>query len=159
MLQHVENPILRDGLWAEAANTATVYDNTLARGGNNPSSFQQFFGKGESCMVPNNSKIFDEKVIVTNRKKLKSKLEPRGKQCIWLGYADLHSKDTHRIYNPKTRSLILSRDVTFLPKDSKLSEVTETIQAPSTEPTKIQAQEPTTVPATIPANTPSKIWI
>ena len=120
MSQNIEDPILRDRLWAEAANTATVYDNTLARSGNNPSSFQQFFGKGESGMVPNNSKIFGEKVIVTNRKKLKSKLEPRGKQCIWVGYADLHSKDTHRVYNPKTRSLIMSRDVTFLCKDPKL---------------------------------------
>ena len=110
-------------------------------------------------MVPNNSKIFGEKVIVTNRKKLNSKLEPRGKQCIWVGYADLHSKDTHRIYNPKTRSLILSRDVTFLRKDPKLSEVTETIEAPNAEPTKIQAQVPTTVPTTLPAKTPSKMWI
>ena len=82
MLQNVEDLILKDKLWAEAANTATVYDNTLARGGNNPSSFQHFFGKGESGMVPNDSKIFAEKVIVTNRNKLKAKFEPRGKQCL-----------------------------------------------------------------------------
>ena len=46
MSQNVEDPIMRDRLWAEAANTATVCDNTLARSGNNPSSFQQFFSEG-----------------------------------------------------------------------------------------------------------------
>ena len=105
-------------MWPEAANTATVYDNTLARGAK---FFSTFFGKGDSGMVPNDSKIFAEKVIVTNHNKLKAKLEPCGKQCLWLGYADLHSKDTHRIYNPKTRSVVISRDVTFPRKDSKFS--------------------------------------
>ena len=45
--------------------------------------------------------------------------------------------------------------MTFLRKDLKCSEVSETIQAPSTEPTKIQAQEPSTKPTKI----PSKIWV
>ena len=155
MLENVENPNLRDKLWAEAANTATVLDTTLAKKGRNQSSFQQFFGKGESGTVPNFSKIFGEKVIIANRNKLKSKLEPRGKQCLWLGYADLHSKDTHRIYNPETRSLILSRDVTFLRKDSKYSEVSETIVIPSEKPIKTPQEAPSTEPTKI----PSKIWV
>ena len=50
--------------------------------------------------------------IVTN----KNKFEDRGKQCIWVGYADGHAVGTHRLINPRTKRIIFSRDVHFLDK-------------------------------------------
>ena len=43
----------------------------------------------------------------------------------WLGCAKDHAKDTYRIYNPATKKLVLSRDVTFLPNQEKRSTSTK----------------------------------
>ena len=101
-------------LWAEAANTATDMDNILVKQGKNESSFQQFFGKGVKSLVPNSFQKFGEMAVITNQQKIKAKLDDRGKTCIWLGYAKDHAVGTHRIYNPNTRKVILTRDVVFL---------------------------------------------
>ena len=52
--------------------------------------------------------------VITNQQKIKAKLDDRGKTFIWLGYAKNHAIGTHRIYNPNTRKVILTRDVVFL---------------------------------------------
>jgi hypothetical protein len=48
---------------------------------------------------------------VTDRRKIKSKLAPKAFKCLFVGYAFNHSAHTYRLYNPKTRHIILSRDV------------------------------------------------
>ena len=65
-------------------------------------------------MSPDNLKTFGEEVIVADRVKIKAKVHDRGKKCLWLRYAKDQSTDTYRLYNPKTRSIILSRGVIFL---------------------------------------------
>ena len=42
-----------------------------------------------------------------------------------MGYAKLHSAGTFRLYNPATRKVILSRDVTFLGEISDNVEIEE----------------------------------
>ena len=82
-------------------------------------SFTKFFGKGnkranamhEAISV---SKIFGEECIATDRSMNKAKLNPRGKKCLFVGYAKMHAAGTYRLFNPATRKIILSRDVTFI---------------------------------------------
>ena len=102
-------------LWTEAAETATDLDNLIVRQGETKNSYQKFYGDDKKCFATmDNLKTFGEEVVVANRSKIKAKLCDRGKKCLWLGYAKNRSSDTYRLYNPKTRSIILSRDVTFL---------------------------------------------
>ena len=44
-------------------------------------------------------------------KKMRSELDDRGKTCMFVGYADDHTKDLYRFLNNRTRRIILSRDV------------------------------------------------
>ena len=72
--------------------------------------FAKFFGKDESklhyYMRPWGSIGY-----VTIRSKMKSKWKEKSIRCILVGYASNHSRDTYRMYNPKTRSIIQTRDV------------------------------------------------
>jgi len=60
------------------------------------------------------SKIFGEECIASDRSTNKAKLNPRGKKCLFVGYAKMHAAGTYRLFNPATRKIILSRDVTFI---------------------------------------------
>ena len=100
--------------WTEAADTATDLDNMIIRPGELENSYQKIYGDKKKCFAsPDNLKTFGEEVILANRTKIKAKLRDCGKKCLWLGYAKDRSTDTYRLYNPKTRSIILSRDVIF----------------------------------------------
>ena len=46
-----------------------------------------------------------------------AKLANQGTPGIWVGYAKNHPTGTYWIFNPKTKRIILTRDVTF-PKKS-----------------------------------------
>ena len=45
-----------------------------------------------------------------------AKLANRGTPSIWVGYAENHPTGTYRIFNPKTKQIILTWEVTFLQK-------------------------------------------
>ena len=62
-------------------------------------------------------------VIVTDRTSLKSKLQDRGKACVWVGYAANHAAGTHCVLNPTTKKISLTRDVIF--STSELRELEE----------------------------------
>ena len=116
---------LRNSLWAEAVNTATELDGILVAQGQKLSPYQKFFGKGYKSII-DVTKTFGEKCIVANQTTIKNKLADRGKPCLWMGYAKDHSVGTFRLYNPATRKVILSRDVTFL--GETLEEVNDEIE-------------------------------
>ena len=50
-------------------------------------------------------------IAIHEGKKMRSKLDDRGKTCMFVGYADDHTKDVYRFLN---RRIILSRDVRWL---------------------------------------------
>ena len=108
----------RNHLWPEAANVVTDLDSILVRDGSTSSS-EQFFGKGVKSHI-SSTKKFGEPCIVTDRTAIKAKLSDRGKAGNWVGYAKGHPKDTYRIFNPKTKRVILSRDVMFAGKQNKV---------------------------------------
>ena len=45
---------------------------------------------------------------------MRSKLDNRGKTCMFVGDADDHTKDVYRFLNIHTKRIILSRDVRWL---------------------------------------------
>ena len=53
-------------------------------------------------------------IAIHEGKKMRSKLDDRGKTCMFVGYADDHTKDVYRFLNIHTRRIILSRDVRWL---------------------------------------------
>jgi hypothetical protein len=48
---------------------------------------------------------------VTDRRKIKSKLAPKAIKCLFVSYAFNNSSHSYWLYNPKTRHIILGRDV------------------------------------------------
>jgi hypothetical protein len=48
---------------------------------------------------------------LTDRRQLKAKMSDKSHKCIMVGYADNHSSDTYRVYDPETRKIRLTRDV------------------------------------------------
>ena len=107
--------VLLKGLWTEAANTATDLDNYFPDKEGKQNLASNFFGKGYKSII-DSPKIFGEACIVTNRKKIKAKLDDRGIPCIWLGYAKDHKAGTYCMYSTTTGKCILTRDVIFLRK-------------------------------------------
>ena len=60
---------------------------------------------------------FDEMCIAIFKNNThQAKLANWGTPNIWVGYAKNHPNGTRRIFNPKTKQLILTWDVTFLQK-------------------------------------------
>ena len=53
-------------------------------------------------------------VAIHEGKKMRSKLDNRGKTCIFVGYTDDHTKDVYRFLKIHTKRIIQSRDVTWL---------------------------------------------
>ena len=66
--------------------------------------------------MPEELKIFGEVGVVTTKDKIQAKLANRGTPCIFVGYAENHSKDVYRMLNLETNAIINSRDIIWLKK-------------------------------------------
>ena len=86
-------------------------------------------------------------VIVTDRTGLNSKLQDHGKACVWVGYVANHAAGTHRVLNPMTKKISLTRDVIFLRqsygnwKEKKESEKKREVQKPPPSMLKNEEEE------------------
>ena len=58
-------------------------------------------------------RTFGEMAVIAIRegKKMRSKLDDKGKTSMFVGYADDHTNDVYRFLNIHARRIILSRDV------------------------------------------------
>jgi hypothetical protein len=106
----------RNQLWTEAANTATKIDNMLIYENDSVHAHKKFYGTDPGYM--RYLRTFGEIAITTNHenKQGRSKVEDRGRECMFLGYADNHANDVYRFLHLKTTKVILSRDVIWLKK-------------------------------------------
>ncbi len=88
---------------------------------------------------------FGRVAYITNRSKIKAKLEPKSFKCIFVGYADDHSGDTYKFYYPATKQTILSQDVhQWMEWHGR---ITATDDLPLFEQLKLLAEESVIVPA------------
>ena len=53
-------------------------------------------------------------IAISDDKKMRSKLDTRGRTGIFVGYADDHAGNVYRFINVETKQIILSRDIQWL---------------------------------------------
>jgi len=99
-------------LWPEAINTMTKLGNTLPRAGDTTDPYTAWFGAdAKPNRILDYLQPFGRIAYVTDRTKIKSKQDAKASKCVFVGYANDHSGDTYKFYNPATKHTILSRDV------------------------------------------------
>ena len=91
---------LRKGLWAEAVAVATKMENVIVTTNKEVPAFERFFER--SAPYIDNLRIFREVGIIFEGTKIKSKLENRGIETIFVGYADNHGQGVYCMLNLKT---------------------------------------------------------
>jgi CRISPR/Cas system CMR-associated protein Cmr5 small subunit len=107
---------LRNGLWAQCANTVSKLENILTTHVNNPSASEKIYGNNPRWI--SNLRIFGEIGIVHDSatSKMRGKLADRGHVCIFIGYHEHHASNVYQFLKLSTKSIILSRNVIWLHK-------------------------------------------
>ena len=97
--------------WCEGISTATKLDNIMVRPERTKPPQTLFYGKDAKYM--RYMRTFGEMAVIAihEGKKMTSKLDDRRKTCMFVGYADDHSRDMYRFLNIHTKRVIISRDV------------------------------------------------
>ena len=75
-----------------------------------------FYNEGARYMKYSYLRSFGEvaEIATNDGKKMRSKLDTRGRTGIFVGYADDHAGNVYRFINIQTKKIILSRDVQWL---------------------------------------------
>lgn len=101
---------LPESFWAEAMQTANYIRNRCAsRSLEQRTPFELWVGRRPRVR---HLRIFGEKGFILDKSPSKGKFEPRGKECIFLGY-DNQSK-AYRVWLPREHKLVAARDVKFV---------------------------------------------
>ena len=139
---------LQSHLWAEAANAATLLENNLITPNRTLSPFQQFFGKGKQSVLATMQKFGEMCIATFKDNSHQAKLANQGTPRIWVGYTKNHPTGTYWIFNPKTKQIILTQDVTFLRKSySEYSKVEKPLVLNTSYEGSDDEEELETVPA------------
>ena len=106
----------RKRLLCEAANTATMLDNILVHEQNSAPPGTLFYG--QDAKHTKHLKTFGEICVPadTSNKVGRTKLDTRGRTCMFLGYCTQHAGDLYRYLHMKTNHIIYSQDVQWLGK-------------------------------------------
>jgi hypothetical protein len=104
---------LRNKIWAECAMTTTYPSNINSSKSSLKSPFELLFGS--KPILHYELKIFGEVGMVTTKDKIQSKPNC-GSPCIFVGYAENHSRDVYRMLNLDTNAIIKARDIIWLKK-------------------------------------------
>ena len=107
----------RQQLWCEAAQTATMVDNVLVQTEGKAPPFKRFYN--EDAKYAKYLRTFGEMAVVadTENKTGRTKIDPRGKMSLLLGYTTKHAGDVYRFLNMETQRVVHSRDVQWLDKN------------------------------------------
>ena len=103
----------RQQFWCEAAQTATLLDNILVQ----DCAKRKFFF-GVDAKYGKHLRVFGEMCVVANtdNKVGRTKIDPRGKISLFVGYSTQHTGDVYRLLNPNTSRVIHSRDEKWIGK-------------------------------------------
>ena len=109
LIQAGLEPKYKEVFWCEVISTATKLDNIMVR-----PPHTLFYG--EDAKYARSLRSFGEMAVVAihEGKKMRSKLDNRGKTCMFVVFADDHTKDVYRFLNIHTKRIILSRDMRWL---------------------------------------------
>jgi hypothetical protein len=108
--------VKREGLWTEAARTATDLENILVSTGKPIASYNALIEKELPGLRTMGT--FGEIAIVNDlaKRKMRGKRGDRGRPCILLGRAENHHRDVYRFLNLETKQIIRSRNALWLNK-------------------------------------------
>ena len=100
--------------WCEVISTATKLDNIMVRKERTKPPFTLFYNDEPKYMKFLRS--FGEMAVlaISDGKKMRSKLDTRGRTGIFVRYADDHAGNVYRFINIQTKQIILSRDIQWL---------------------------------------------
>ena len=114
LIQAGLEPKYKEEFWCEVISTATRLDIIMVRPERTKPPHTLFYG--EDAKYARSLRTFGEMAVVAIHEgtKMRSKLDNRGKTCMFVGYADDHTKDMYRFLNIHTKRIILSRDVRWL---------------------------------------------
>ena len=95
----------------EVISTATNLDNIMLRKERTKLPYTLFYN--EEPKYNRNLRSFGEMAVIaiSDGKKMRSKLDTRGKTGIFVGYADDHAGNVYRFINIQMKKIILSRDI------------------------------------------------
>ena len=102
---------LKGLLWAEAFQTATLLDSILSTDGKT-TPWDLFYKGKKKPLFLDHLQCFGEVAYVADRSKFKTKLQNHSNKMIFVGYSIDHAGDVYRFYNPTSKTIIQSRDVT-----------------------------------------------
>jgi hypothetical protein len=115
VLNHAKLPqSIRGKLWPEAARYVELVSNNIItpRKKDLGSPYQRFHGKEwESLRY---LKPFGTMGIVKTGKSIQSKLTDKGTPMIHLGPGTMHATDVYRMFNPNTKGIVTTRDITWM---------------------------------------------
>jgi hypothetical protein len=97
-------------LWAEAVYTATRLHNAVPNSINKISPDQMWYG--ESQRILDHLVTWGRIGFVKDRGSVK-KLDAKSTKMVCMGYSADHAGDVYRMYNPETKRIIDTRDVTW----------------------------------------------
>ena len=104
----------RRKMWCEVISTATKLDNIMVRKERTKPPYTLFYS--EEPEYKKYLRSFGEMAVIaiSYGKKMRSKLDTRGRTRIFVGYADDHAGNVYRSINVQTKKIILSRDIQWL---------------------------------------------
>ena len=114
LIQAGLEPKYKEEFWCEVISTATKLDNIMVRPERTKPPHTLLYG--EDAKYARSLRTFGEMAVVAihEGKKMRSKLDNRGKTCMFVVYTDDQTKDVYRFLNIHTKRIILSRDVRWL---------------------------------------------
>ena len=100
--------------WCEVISTATKLDNIMVRKERTKPPFTLFYN--DEAKYTKFLTFFGEMAVIaiSDGKKMRSKLDTRGRTGIFVGYANNHAGNVYRFINIQTMKIILSRDIQWL---------------------------------------------
>ena len=99
-------------LWAEAVNCGCFLENLMVKKSGMPPALEAWSGEKTNRWF-NRLVQFGRVGYVAKKSKVKAKMNERGYTAIMVGYAPNSGSGTYRMYNPKTKRVIHTRDVTW----------------------------------------------
>ena len=100
--------------WCEVISTATKLDNIMVRRERIKPPFTLFYNDEPKYMRFLRSFGEMRVIAISDGKKMRSKLDTRGRTGIFVGYADDHAGNVYRFINIQTSQIILRRDIKWL---------------------------------------------
>ena len=100
--------------WCEVISTATKLDNIMVRKDITKPPFTLFYNDEAKYMKFLRSFGEMALIAISDGKKMRSKLDTRGRTGIFVGYADDHAGNVYRFINIQMKKIILSRDIQWL---------------------------------------------